>query len=240
MMVHGSSRRTVAKQFLGLMELNLTFSGRTSHASAYPEEGINALDAVIQTFNSINALRQQLGPDVRVHGIITDGGRAPNIIPDRSEARFFVRAGRIDELEALKTRVVKCAEGAALATGCTLEVTRVGEPNAPLKQARAFADLYRGSLKFLGLVEDDHPSDKNLGSSDIGNVSQVVPAIHPNVPIRKGIKVHTREFADATITPDGHRALLEGVKTLGLTAIELIGNPANLERIKKEFLAGPP
>ncbi len=238
MMVHGSSRRTVAKQFLGLMELNLTVSGRTSHASAYPEEGINALDGVIQTFNSINALRQQLGPDLRVHGIITDGGRAPNIIPDRSEARFFVRAGRMEDLDALKSRVVKCAEGAALATGCTLEVTRVGEPNAPLKRNKAFADLYRGSLKFLGLVEDGHPVDRNLGSSDIGNVSQVVPAIHPNVPIRKGIKVHTREFADATIEPDGHRALLEGVKTLGLTAIEIIGNPANLERIKKEFHLG--
>lgn len=237
MMVHGSSRRTVAKQFLGLMELNLTFSGRTSHASAYPDEGINALDAVIQTFNSINAMRQQLAPDMRVHGIITDGGRAPNIIPERSEARFFVRAGRMEDLDALKSRVLKCAEGAALATGCTLEATRVGEPNAPLKRNRAFADLYRGSLEFLGLVEDPHPADRNLGSSDIGDVSQVVPAIHPNIPIRKGIKVHTREFADATIGPDGHRALIEGVKTLGLTAIELIGNPANLERIKEEFMA---
>ncbi len=235
MMVHGSSKRMVAKHFLGLGELILTFTGRPSHASAYPEEGINALDAVIQIFNSVNAMRQQLPSDQRVHGVITDGGRAPNIIPEKAEARFFVRAGSTEELDGLGERLIKCAEGAALATGCTLKVTRVGEPNAPLKQNRALADIYRGSLHLLGLVEDDYVADKNLGSSDIGNVSQVVPAIHPNVPLKKGIKVHTREFAEATITPDGHRALLEGVKTLGLTTIELLGNPKKLQQIKEDF-----
>ena len=235
MMVHGSSKRMAAKHFLGLAELTFAFTGRPSHASAYPEEGVNALDAVIQTFNSINAMRQQLPQETRVHGIITDGGLAPNIIPERAEARFFVRVAHMDDLDELRGRVVRCAEGAALATGCTLKVTRVGEPNAPLKQNRAFADLYRNSLDLLGLAEDEYLPDRNLGSSDIGNVSQVVPAIHPNVPLKKGIKVHTREFAEATVTPDGHRALLEGVKALGLTAIELLGNPERLRRIKEDF-----
>ena len=97
MMVHPSSKRMVTKRFLGLVRINLTFTGRSSHASAYPEEGINALDGVIQTFNGVNALRQQLGSDVRIHGIITDGGKAPNIIPERASATFYVRIGGGDE-----------------------------------------------------------------------------------------------------------------------------------------------
>ena len=99
MMVHPSSKRMVTKGFIGLVRINLTFTGRSSHASAYPEEGINALDGVIQTFNGVNALRQQLGSDVRIHGIITDGGKAPNIIPERASATFYVRsAGGMREL----------------------------------------------------------------------------------------------------------------------------------------------
>lgn len=235
MMVHGSSRRRVVKHFLGLLRLNFIFSGRSSHASAYPEEGINALDAVIQTFNSINALRQQMRSDVRVHGIITDGGRAPNIIPDRAEASFYVRAIDLDELESVKKRVVRCAEGAAVATGCTLKVLEVGELNAPMKINNAFVDIYRKALRLLDLPEDTRSPDKNIGSSDIGNVSQALPTLHPHVPIREGINIHTREFADATITPDGHRALMEGVKTLGLSALELLFNKEAMSAVKKDL-----
>lgn len=235
MMTHGSSKRMVEKHFLGLVRLNFTFFGLESHASAYPEEGINALDAVIQTFNSINALRQQLRSDVRVHGIITDGGKAPNIIPGRAEASFYVRAGDLKELESIKTRVINCARGAAVAAGCRLEAKEVGEYNAPMKINRAFIDVYSNALNFLGLSEDASPPGKNVGSSDIGNVSQIIPAIHPHVPIKPGINIHTPEFAAATITPDGHRALMEGVKCLGITALELFINPGTLERIKKEF-----
>lgn len=233
MMVHGSSKRTVVKHFLGLVRLNFIFRGRSSHASAYPEEGVNALDAVIQTFNSISALRQQMRTDVRVHGIITDGGKAPNIIPEKAEASFYVRAKELDELHALRKRVIKCAEGAAIATGCALEVKEVGELNAPMKLNMPFIDAYRRSLEYLGLKEDNQSPDKGVGSSDIGNVSQIIPTIHPHVPIREGINIHTREFADATVTSDGHRALMEGVKSLGLTAIELFSDPKTLDEIKK-------
>ncbi|MBI5237428.1 MAG: M20 family metallopeptidase [Deltaproteobacteria bacterium] len=235
MMVHPSSKRAVMKHFLGLKRLVFTFTGRASHASAYPEEGINALDAVIQTFNSINALRQQLKCDARVHGIITDGGSAPNIIPDRAEAMFYVRAPEIKELDLVKDKVIKCAEGAAAATGSTLTVSRSGETNAPMKINHALVGIYRGALEYLGITEDSDPPDKNVGSSDIGNVSQAVPAIHPNVPVRKGIHIHTREFADATITDDGRRALMEGVKCLGLTALELFIDPDAVKRVKGDF-----
>src|SRR3989338_7110249 len=109
MMAHPSSKRMVSRVFLGLIRLNLHFKGKPSHASAYPEEGVNALDAVIQTFNSINAMRQQLRNDVRIHGIITNGGVAPNIIPDRAAAYFYVRSNDLTELMAVKARVIKCA-----------------------------------------------------------------------------------------------------------------------------------
>lgn len=236
MMVHGSSKRTVVKHFLGLSRVNFVFHGRSSHASAYPEEGINALDGVILTFNGISALRQHFKPDVRVHGIITDGGKAPNIIPERAEASFYVRSNDLKELDAVKQRVINCASGAATATGCTLEVKEVGDLNAPMKLNGAFCDAYRRALEHLGLKEDAQPPEKNVGSSDIGNVSQIIPTIHPHVPIRDGINIHTHEFADATVTPDGHRALLEGVKCMGLTSIELLFEPGVLERVKKEFL----
>ncbi|MBI2412279.1 MAG: M20 family metallopeptidase [Deltaproteobacteria bacterium] len=235
MMVHGSSKRTVVKHFLGLVRLNFVFHGRSSHASAYPEEGINALDAVIQTFNAISALRQQLRGDVRVHGIITDGGKAPNIIPERSEASFYVRAKDLDELASARERVINCAKGAAIATGCTLEAKEVGDLNAPMKLNDAFASVYRDSLAFLGLKEDPSPVEKNVGSSDVGNVSQEVPTIHPHVPIRDGINIHTKEFAEATVTPDGHRALMEGVKALGLTAIDLLLDEKKLALVKADF-----
>ncbi|MBI1911311.1 MAG: M20 family metallopeptidase [Deltaproteobacteria bacterium] len=235
MMVHGSSKRTVVKHFLGLIRLNFVFHGHSSHASAYPEEGINALDAVILLFNAINALRQQTRTDVRIHGIITDGGRAPNIIPDRAEANFYVRANDLKELDSIKKRVINCAEGAAVSTGCRLECTEVGELNAPMKINLSFVNAYRKSLDYLGLEEDRQAPEKNVGSSDIGNVSQIIPTIHPHVPIREGINIHTHEFAAATITSDGHRALMEGVKTLGLTAIDLIFDPKTLHEIKKDF-----
>jgi amidohydrolase len=235
MMAHASSGRTVVKHFLGLVRLNFTFIGRSSHASAYPEEGVNALDAVIQTFNSINALRQQLRRDVRVHGIVTEGGRAPNIIPERASASFYVRAGDLLELYAARDRVLKCAEGAALSTGCALQAVEEGEMNAPMRLNNALAGLYRAALSRVGLAEDQGSPERNVGSSDMGNVSQEVPSIHPHVLLRRAINIHTREFADATVTGDGHRALMEGVRCLGLTAIELILNPSALDAVKRDF-----
>src|SRR3989338_8882682 len=238
MMAHPSSKRMVSRIFLGLIRLNLHFKGKASHASAYPEEGINALDAVIQTFNSINAMRQQLRGDVRIHGIITEGGAAPNIIPEKASASFYVRAKDLDELYSVKEKVLNCARGAALATGCELTIEEGADMNAPLKLNKALADIYRRQMEFLGLKEDDFPMDKNAGSSDIGNVSQVLPTIHPHILLKKGINIHTREFADTTITGDGKNAIMEGAKTLALTALELIMDKEAMDRVKEEFKRG--
>src|SRR3989344_1727123 len=222
MMAHPSSKRLVSRIFLGLIRLNLNFKGKPSHASAYPEEGINAM-------------RQQLRNDVRIHGIITDGGVAPNIIPEKASASFYVRAKDLDELYSVKERVLNCARGAALATGCELTIEKAADINAPLKLNKALADIYRRQMEFLGLKEDDFPMDKNAGSSDIGNVSQVLPTIHPHILLRRGINIHTREFADAIITEDGKNAIMEGAKTLALTALELIMDKEAMKMVKRDF-----
>lgn len=235
MMVHPSSKRQVVKMFLGLARIRFTFHGRAAHAAAYPEEGINALDGVIQTFNGINAMRQHLRQDVRVHGIITEGGTAPNIIPERAACYFYVRADDTAELLRALDRVQHCAAGAAEATGCRLEIDTDERILAPLKINRSFSALYSQQLAYLGLEESLAPADQNKGSSDIGNVSQVVPTIHPHVPIGDGVHIHTQEFARATVSPQGLEAVLEGAKALALTAAGLATSPEVQEKIKKDF-----
>lgn len=235
LMVHPSSRRYVIKHYLGLARVRFTFFGKPAHAAAYPEEGINALDGVIQTFNGISALRQQLRQDVRVHGIITEGGVAPNIIPERASAHFYVRADDLAELERAKARVLACAEGAALATGCRLQVDADPRIMAPLKVNRIFSDLYSAQLAYLGLQESENQPDKNKGSSDIGNVSQIVPTIHPHVPIGDGINIHSEAFARATVSGKGKAAVAEGATALALTVAELAARPDIREEIWREF-----
>lgn len=235
LMVHPSSRRQVVKHFLGLAKIRFRFHGRPAHAAAYPEEGVNALDAVIQTFNSVNALRQQCRQDVRIHGIITDGGVAPNIIPAKASCYFYVRADDIKELERTRKRVVACAEGAAVAAGCRLEVEADPRVIAPLKILSSYYRVYSEQLALLGLEESDSRPDKNKGSSDIGNLSQVIPTIHPHVPIGDGINIHTEGFAAATVSSKGEQAAVEGATALALTVIELIFSPARRAEIDKEF-----
>ncbi|RNC72239.1 MAG: M20 family peptidase [Desulfuromonadales bacterium] len=235
LMVHPSSRRYVIKHYLGLARVCFTFFGKPAHAAAYPEDGINALDGVIQTFNGISALRQQLRQDVRVHGIITEGGVAPNIIPERAAASFYVRADDLEELERVKARVIACAEGAALATGCRLQVDADPRVLAPLKVNRAFSSLYSAQLAWLGLQESESRADKNKGSSDIGNVSQIVPTIHPHVPVGDGINIHSEAFARATVSEQGRAAVVEGATALALTAAELVARPEIREEIVREF-----
>jgi len=235
MMVHPSSRRQVIKQFLGLAKIRFTFHGRPAHAAAYPEDGINALDAVIQTFNAVNALRQQTRQDVRIHGIITEGGVAPNIIPARAACYFYVRADDLHELERVKERLIACAEAGAIASGCRLEIASDPRVIAPLKIIPSFYRIYSEKLALLGLEEADSRPDRNKGSSDIGNLSQVVPTIHPHVPIGDGINIHTNGFAAATVSPKGELAAVEGATALALTAIELAYSATARAEIVRKF-----
>jgi amidohydrolase len=225
LMAHASDMRRAHRLFLGIRKLELVFHGRAAHAAAYPERGINALDGVIATFVAVGLLRQQLAPAVRVHGIVTDGGRAPNIIPERAAARFWVRA--LDEalLEDAAARVLACAQGAAQATGTRIEASEDESASPPMRANPPLADLYREQLHRLGLAETPHAPDQAIGSSDVTHVSRVVPTIHPNFPIGERLELHTREFAAATTGPQGEAGLLEAARALALTVAALARSP---------------
>lgn len=241
MMVHPSSRRHVAKGYLALHKLRFTYHGRASHAAAYPEHGINALDGVLLLFHGVSALRQQLPDTVRVHGIITEGGQAPNIIPERAKAYFYVRGEEEGELRDAVERVKACAAGAATASRCRLTVEEGPYTLSPMRVNPVLAASYRRALSALKLRESGAPTDRNRGSSDIGNVSQVVPTLQPNVPISSGerVQIHTRPFAEATTMPSGIEGLMEGIRALALTGYELFRSPALVRDAWKSFRERP-
>jgi metal-dependent amidase/aminoacylase/carboxypeptidase family protein len=240
MMVHGWDRWVLHQDLLGVVRVAFEFTGKAAHAAADPWEGLNALDAVIQTFNNISMLRQQVRPACRIHGIITHGGSAPNIIPEFAAATFGVRAPRLEELWALLDRVVACAEGAAQATGCTLKVTaQRDDAYAPMKRNQALLDLFRDNLRRLG-IDDTAPPPDRLGSSDVGNVSQVVPTIQPLVKIApEGTPIHSRAFAAAAASPLARQGLLLAAKALAMTALDLLADPAQLARVRADFARHP-
>jgi amidohydrolase len=221
MMAHASDMRRAHRLFLGTRKVEFVFHGRAAHAAAYPERGINALDAVISLFVNVGLLRQQLPRSVRIHGIVTDGGRAPNVIPERAAALYWIRALEEDVLDDAYARVVQCASGAADATGTRLELVRVTGESPPMHPNLPLADLYRRQLALLGLPETDHAPDASIGSSDITHVSRALPTIHPNFPIGTDLQLHTREFAEATTRASGEQGLLEGARALALTVLEL-------------------
>ncbi len=225
MMAHAADMRRAHRLFLGNRKFEFVFHGRAAHAAAYPEQGINALDGVIGLFVALGLLRQQLPSSVRVHGIVSDGGRAPNVIPERAAARIWVRALDEDVLEDAAARVVRCAEGAAAASGTRLEIDESESSSPPMRPNLALADLYRQQLTRLELVETDDAPDAAIGSSDITHVSRVVPTIHPNFPIGSHLKLHTREFAEATTRPQGEAGMLEAARALALTALALARSP---------------
>ena len=221
MMAHASDMRRAHRLFLGNRKFEFVFHGRAAHAAAYPERGINALDGVISLFVAIGLLRQQLPRGARIHGIVSDGGKAPNVIPERAAARIWVRALEDAVLEDAAARLLRCAEGAAAATGNRLEVIEDPSASPPLRPNLALAAVYRRQLERLGLPESPHAPDESIGSSDITHVSRVVPTIHPNFPIGSGLALHTREFAAAAAGPGGEAGLLEGARALALSLLEL-------------------
>jgi amidohydrolase len=244
MMVHASSRRHVDKGYLALHKIRFTFRGKASHAAAYPEHGVNALDGVLLLFQGIAALRQHLPDNVRVHGIVTEGGKAPNVVPERAQAYFYVRGETDSEMLDAIRRVKRCARGAAKATGCRLRMEEGPYTLSAMRVNPVLADCYRSALSRLGLKESGAPTDRNRGSSDIGNVSRVVPALQPNVPISFGerVEIHTRSFEEATTSPAGLEGMMEGIRALALTACDLFTDPGLSRQAWKAFRAqvGPP
>ena len=235
MMIHGFDRTLLHQDLLGIARATFEFSGKASHASADPWEGINALDACVQTYNAVAMLRQQVRPDCRIHGIITSGGAAANIIPEYASATFYMRAPRIDAMWELYRRVVACAEGAATASGCELKVTQHDSVYEPMKSSRVLLDLFEANMTSVGLAEGAPIPDRK-GSSDVGNVSQVLPTIQPMIGIApEGMAIHTRAFADAAVKPLARRGMVAAAKTMALTTYDLLADPARVKAAKEEF-----
>ncbi len=240
MMVHPSSRRQVVRLFLGVVRRTYTYHGSPAHAAAMPEAGVNALDAVVLFYTGAAALRQQLPDEARVHVIITDGGRAPNIIPERAQAQCVVRALNLEVLADLTKRVDACARGAARATGARLTISPAHDPIMPLKVNRTLARAYEEQATALGLATVHGPEHKHIGSSDISNLSHLMPVIHPHVPIAPAgsVAIHTREFERAAGGPRGAAAAREGAALLALTARSVLGDRKLFQEMMREFRSG--
>lgn len=240
MMAHPAFANAESINTIAMDAYKIEFFGRPAHAAAAPHEGINALDAMINFFNLVNAMRQQTKPDARIHGIITDGGKAANVIPDYTAANFYIRANRVADVKKLAERVRNCAAGAALGTGCTYKMEYNEENFKDTCTNKALNNLAVDNIQpFLSepiyRLGDIHAP----GSSDLGDVSYEAPAIqvifkigeYPN-PMGGG---HTPEMAAAAGSEYGINNGLNFVKGLVMTAIELMTKPETLAAVKEEF-----
>ncbi|RLC94189.1 MAG: M20 family peptidase [Chloroflexi bacterium] len=236
MMIHPGTRNIVAPTALACVSLEVEFFGKAAHAAGSPHQGINALEALILAFNNVNSLRQHIKERSRVHGIITSGGEAANIVPAYSSGLFLVRAEDEEYLKVLKEKVLNCFVGASAATGARFEHKWGNVTYAPLQSNAVLAELFTQNMGTLGRKVDPFDPERAVGSTDMGNVSQVVPSIHPIVAIAPPhVLEHSPEFAAAAASEAGHQALLEGAKALALTATDLLANRHLLEKVKDDF-----
>jgi amidohydrolase len=239
MMVHPGTHDTATAQALTCQTLEVDFLGRAAHAAARPEAGINALEAMVQSFNAVNSLRQHIKSRARIHGIITDGGEAANIVPSHSAATFIVRAEDDSYLDELKQRVLSCFAGAATATGARLKYHWGDAIYAAMRNNLTLARLFKRNMESLGRRVKLVDPDSAFGSTDMGNVSQLVPSIHPEVAIApEDVIVHSPEFALAAASETGSRGLLDAAKAMAMTVVDLASNPEIVSKIKEEFRRG--
>lgn len=235
MMFHPSARTILWKRALARRKLFIEFFGKSAHAASHPEKGISALDASLLTFQNINALREHIGDDARIHGIITEGGDAPNIVPDHSASLFYVRALDDDACDNLLEKVQNCARAAALATGAEVQMEMQGAYRS-LRTNMPLAEAFRGNLEALGWTFEDVDPTAHIGSTDMGDVSHVTNTIHPYLGIGPEELVgHSTEFAEAAISEKGHRAMIDAAKALAATAADVLLRPPLLESVKSYF-----
>ena len=234
LMAHPGPSDLLEPNALAAQSLLVAYHGQTAHAAAFPERGINASDAMVVAQVAIGLLRQSVPASQRVHGIVTHGGEAPNIIPAETRGHFMIRASTLEELEALKARVVRCFEAGALASGARLEIDEQ-IAYAELHHDTELAALYRNNAEALGRsFETEGRLQMTNFSTDAGNVSRVIPSIHPIIGIDSAPAVnHQPEFTAATVSPAADRAILDGAVALAWTAIDA----AQDESIRDRLLA---
>lgn len=236
LMMHGGDRTTVDGKSLALNLVDFIFQGKAAHAAVAPDQGISALDAVLMTFNGIEYLREHVRGDVRIHGVITDGGVAANVVPDRASAQFYIRAADRVYLDAVAERVYNVARGAALATGAELTIQEVKKLDNKINVDR-LNQLFLDNAREVGAREVTPPR-QNTGSTDFSTVTYRVPGACLRVSfVPFGTSSHTTEWVAAGTSPEGHAAVITAAKAVAATAYDLINQPELLQQIKDDFAA---
>lgn len=235
LMYHPGDRDEIDPLMLALVSLDVEFHGKAAHAAAEPHDGRNALDALMLSWTALSALRLTIRSDSRFHGIITDGGKAPNIIPDHAAARFMVRSPDNAYLKELQRRVIACFEGAATQTGCELKF-EWGDACDLVATNRPLAEAFTANARSLGRVMNTRRPGDTHGSTDMGNVTSIVAGIHPFLSITDGpVPGHSIEFAAAAGTPKAQDTMRFAAKALAMTAIDVLTDPRLVEKAKEAF-----
>ena len=237
MMIHLYDQNLIYCTLNGLASYLYTFPGKAAHASAAPWDGINALNAAQLMFHGTDCLRQHVTPDVRIHGIIRNGGEAPNIVPEEASAEFYVRALDLDYMMDVVRKVDDCAAGGALATQCTWDKVETAATYANMRRNYTGEDALREIYEELDIdINGDH--EKIFGSSDAGNVSFVCPTFHPTLQIvDRGVPIHTREFAQAVKTERAHEAIALGANVIALQIAKIFSDENKIKQMKADFEA---
>jgi amidohydrolase len=223
MMIHPAGVNLVSMPCICVAEVQVIYHGRSAHASAMPHKGINALDGLLLAYQAVSNLRQHIRDNERIHGIVTEGGQAPNIVPDRCAGEFYVRAADEKSLAALKPRVQACFEAGAKGSGCEVEVNWAGVDYLDLNTNWPLADAFETHAKALGREFIPLEGLGGAGSTDMGNVSYRVPSIHPMLAAAPpNVVIHNPEFTKWAGSEMGDQAALDGAKAMAMTALEYL------------------
>ncbi|KAG9336273.1 hypothetical protein JZ751_002620 [Albula glossodonta] len=239
-MAHPSQEDAVYLPDMAVHDVNVKYHGKASHAAAYPWEGVNALDAAVIAYNNLSALRQQLKPDWRLHGIIKHGGLKPNIIPAYSELEFYLRTPKHRDLSYLRAKAEMCFRSAAMATGCQVDIMFAKHEYHNILRNTTLDQLYEENGRTLGMqfTTDQNVLNTPSGSTDFGNVSYVVPGIHPYFYIGSDALNHTEEYTAASGAEEAQFYTLRTAKALAMTAVDVLLRPDLLKEVKEEFAQG--
>jgi amidohydrolase len=236
LMVHPSMKTQVVASLISMQEIVVEYFGKAAHASSKPQDGINALDALVVAYMGIATLRQHIRSDARVHGIITNGGAVPNVVPDYAAARFFVRSPDDEYLDSLVERVLACFRAGAEATGARVEHRFPSKRYSAMRSNPTLAATFARNLQLVGLEETPPDATRGSGSSDMGNVSQVVPALHPSIAIApRGVAGHSLQFTEYAASAAGMQGQAHAAQVMAMTVIELFADPALLAQAMAEF-----
>lgn len=242
MMVHPADADLLTMNCLAIQQLLVDFHGKAAHAAAAPWEGRNALDAAVLGYMNVAALRQHIRPNERVHGVFTKGGDKPNIVPAEAAMDWYIRSGTLDSLEPLKERVFACLDAAAKACGCTMHHDWAGETYADMIDNGPMVASYVANAARVGRsVLDPNASGRRVyGSTDMGNISYLVPSIHPMIKVSPdGVPIHSVAFAEFAGGPEGDRAVIDGAKAMAMTVVDLLASADLRRAMDAEFAERP-